>query len=219
MDFFKKHGRTLLAIFSGVLVFASLFYWMLSFADKRERIAVVVAVRDLEVSHIIAAEDIVLAQRARQDVPRTGFVNTQPLLGTALAVAVSKNDMVTTNHIIQGINEGSQSFLLKDGAFGFSLPSVWLAAPPTKLVINDRITLLASAANSVEAGGTAILGEHIPVLGVERGKDTLPVWMLLGITMSEAARITQAHANHLAMILILEPAFAAPAQTATSSAP
>lgn len=197
--------RPLLAGIAGITVFLSVGYWMLSYADQREKIDVVVATRDLAAPYLLGAGDLRVVRRARMDLPRTAIARVDAVLGATLVKSMSEQEILTTNHFLKSIAPSAESLLVTDGVHGFSLPTSWLAGPPPKLVQNDRITVIASAADKPVNTGTTLIGERLRVLKVDADSAGLPERILLDARMLDAAQLLQAHANRLALVVLVEP--------------
>lgn len=216
---FSRLRQPILAVISFLVVFASVGYWMLSMYDRSEKIDVVVAARDLEAPRALTADDLTIVERTRGDLPRTAIAKKDAVLGIALMKAMSEKEILTTNHLLREVAATSESLLVTSGNRGFSLSSSWLTAPPPKIAVNDRIQILASAADKSVETGTTIIGSNLRVLKVENDRDGLPSRMLLDASLTEAAQVLQAHTNRLALLVLVQPPSTPAAEETPPSTP
>lgn len=199
----RRHGKTALAVVAGLSVFVSLGYWMLQVYDRQEKTLVVVAARNLEAPRILAEDDIRTEAYPRGLLPKTALSDTAGVIGVTLLKSMSEKEVLTTNHLYEGVDAGSESLLVQGSSYAFSLPRSWLAAPPPKLAANDIIAILASVADLPVEQGTTILLHAVRVIKVDNDKDGLPSRLILELDTFGSAQLLQAHANRMALAVLL----------------
>ncbi len=204
--FLQRFGRFLLAIVAALTAFFSIGYWMLSVADQSEKIEVVVAAKDLTSPKAIEAGDFIMAKLTKGTQPLTAVTDLKAVEGVTLVAPMSRQEVLTTNHLAQKVSANSESLLVSKDLLGMALPTNWLTGNAPKAAVDDYITVMGSLAEHSVDDGTFLLAEHVRVLKIDFDKQNQPERLLLDVDPIQAANLLQARANRLSLLVLVEPA-------------